>query len=211
MKNQTPTRLISAPHLGHDGVLEVDALWQDSDKLALLCHPNPLAGGNMLNKVVATMYRFARDHKMSVVRFNYRGVGKSSGRIQYGVGEFVDTLCVLSWALQQTQAQKLWLGGFSFGGFIACRLADVLLTTRRFDVVLDKLTLIAPSVEKNNPTTLVLDKQRTRLIYANDDEFVSPDSMANFARQFDIHKVVVPQAGHFFHGKLSQLYQLLEV
>lgn len=198
MKGKKITQLVPASHLGNGGVLEIDALWQDSDKLALLCHPNPLAGGNMLNKVVTTMYRFARDRGMNVLRFNYRGVGQSSGAIEYGEGEFIDTMHILEWALQQTQAQKLWLGGFSFGGFIACRLADMLLTTQRSDVILDKLTLIAPSVEKNNPTGLVLDKQRTKLIYADNDEFVSPNSMANFAHQFDIHNVIVPQAGHFF-------------
>src|SRR5699024_12155295 len=71
-------QLIPAPA----GVLEVDALWQqdnpndpNTDTVALLCHPNPLFDGTMNNKVVTTMYRFARDSGMHVVRFNFRGVG----------------------------------------------------------------------------------------------------------------------------------------
>ena len=211
MKNLIATELIDAPHIHTGAVLEVHALWQNSDTTALLCHPNPKAGGDMTNKVITTMYRFCRDNGMNVVRFNYRGVGRSSGKIQYGEGEFLDTLCVLSWAVHHSQTTKLWLGGFSFGGFIACRVADKLLTDNQFGIDLQRLALIAPSVEKNSPAGLLLDGSRTQLIYGDKDEFVSPKSMANFAKQFHLDSNIIPDATHFFHGKLTQLKDILQV
>lgn len=209
MKKQE-TQLILAPHLGQNGVLEVDTLWQNSDYLALLCHPNPIAGGNMMNKVISTMYRFTRDKKMNVVRFNYRGVGRSSGNMEYGESEFIDTLHVLSWAIKQTNAKKLWLGGFSFGGYIACQLTNKLLTNNDINISLDKLILIAPSIEKNNTEGLILNKNNTKLIYGNNDELVNPKSLEKFAKKFEIKDtIIIPEAGHFFHGKLSILYESL--
>ncbi len=211
-----PTQLIPAPHIMTGGVLEVDATFTDSDTLALLLHPNPKHGGNMMSKVITTMHRHYREQGMNVVRFNYRGVGHSSGEIEYGQGEFLDALCVLSWALSQTSARQLCLGGFSFGGFLACQVADVVLTGQAPngfnlpDVKLVKTVLVAPSIEKNDPTGLVLDPKVTTVIYGNKDEFVKPSSMYDFSTKFELSYQVVPNATHFFHGQLGELKQTLQ-
>lgn len=210
MKNPNTT-LIPATHLGEQGVLEVDAIWQ-SDVLAIICHPNPKAGGDMNNKVITTTYRVCREQGVSVVRFNYRGVGRSSGVIEYGDGEFFDTLAVLDWAVKQANQRqiypkKLWLFGFSFGGFVACRVADYL--TKNSIITLDKLVLISPSIQWNNPAGLVLDSANTHVIYGDADEWVSPESMAKFADDFGLPKTVMTGAGHFFSGRLSELGQIL--
>lgn len=192
-----------------DGVLEVDTHWASGDTLALILHPNPKAGGDMNNKVITTLFRFCRENDMNVVRFNYRGVGKSSGQIEYGDGEFADSLCVLEWALAQTAVKKIWLAGFSFGGFVACRVADRILSDYP-DLTIQKLTLIAPSVEKNNPAGLTLPKT-TLMIYGDQDEFVNPNVMADFADDFGINTKVMNGAGHFFHGRLGELKALLQI
>ncbi|STZ55624.1 Alpha/beta hydrolase family [Moraxella lacunata] len=207
MKNLKPTTLIPAPHMGDNALLEVDAHWANSDVLAVILHPNPKAGGTMNNKVVTTLYRFCKENGMDTVRFNYRGVGLSSGEIEYGNGEYLDSLCVLDWALQQTNAKTLCLAGFSFGGFIACRVADKVLAD--YDVNLQKLTLIAPSIEKNDPTGLTLPTD-TLMIYGDQDEFVRPSSMADFADEFGIRSKVMTGASHFFHGRLGELKELIE-
>lgn len=209
MRTLKPTTLIAARHMGETAVLEVDANMNEGDVLALILHPNPKAGGDMNSKVVTTLYRFCRDHGMDVVRFNYRGVGKSSGQIEYGQGEYLDTLCVLEWALTQSRAKTLWLAGFSFGGFIACRVADYLLCHRP-EIRLQKLTLIAPSIEKNNPSGLILPKD-TLMIYGDQDEFVKPSSMADFAEEFHVRSKIMSDTGHFFHGRLGELKTMLEV
>lgn len=210
MKNPIKTQLIPAPHLGDGGVLEVEARWQ-SETLVLFCHPNPKAGGTMNNKVITTAYRQYHEMGMSVVRFNYRGVGASSGQIEYGDGEVMDTRHVLHWALTFAKNHKvtlkhLYLCGFSFGGFVACRVADYLYDNPLID--LQKLILIAPSVVYNDPTGLRL-PDHTLMIYGDHDEWVSPDGMADFAHQFNIKSHIISGAGHFFDGRLKELGALL--
>ncbi|MBI0425320.1 alpha/beta hydrolase [Psychrobacter sp. NG27] len=210
-------QLIPAPA----GVLEVDALWQqdnpndlNTDTVALLCHPNPLFDGTMNNKVVTTMYRFARDNGMHVVRFNFRGVGQSTGEHDYAEGEVVDAMTVLQWITEQTNARKLWLGGFSFGGYVTARVAEQVLEASHIwgvsDFEISKIALIAPSVEKNDSSDISLPVDKTFEIYGNADEVIEPDNMQAFADRLGIEVSVVDGAGHFFHGRLSELKGLLE-
>ena len=209
--------LIPAPA----GVLEVDALWQqdnpndpNTDTVALLCHPNPLFDGTMNNKVVTTMYRFARDNGMHVVRFNFRGVGQSTGEHDYADGEVVDAMTVLQWIAEQTNARKLWLGGFSFGGYVTARVAEQVLEASHIwgldDFDITKIALIAPSVEKNDSSNISLPADKTFEIYGNADEVIDPDNMQAFAERLGIAVSIVDGAGHFFHGRLSELKSLLE-
>lgn len=206
--------LIEAPN----GYLEVDAIWQSGERtsqdfLAILCHPNPLQGGTMNNKVVSTMYRFCRDAGMDVFRFNFRGVGRSTGCSEYAEGEFIDALSVLRYALANTKARKLWLGGFSFGGFIACRLADAIssdLDNEFYDLQLHDLVLIAPSVVKNDTSMLTWKAKNSCLIYGSSDEIVPPDALEKFGKDRQLPSVVMP-TGHFFHGKLVELKQILNM
>lgn len=210
-------QLIPAPA----GVLEVDALWQqnnpndpNTDTVALLCHPNPLFDGTMNNKVVTTMYRFARDSGMHVIRFNFRGVGQSTGEHDYAEGEVVDAMTVLQWIAEQTNARKLWLGGFSFGGYVTARVAEQVLEASHIwdvsDFEITKIALIAPSVEKNDSSDIRLPADKTFEIYGNADEVIDPKNMQAFAEQLGIAVSVVDGAGHFFHGRLSELKGLLE-
>ena len=208
--------LIPAPA----GVLEVDALWQqdnpndaNTDTVALLCHPNPLFEGTMNNKVVTTMYRFARDSGMHVVRFNFRGVGQSTGEHDYADGEVLDAMTVLQWLATQTNARKLWLGGFSFGGYITARVAEQILTSAHIwglsDFEIAKVALISPSIEKNASEGITLPIDKTFEIYGNADEVIEPTNMQAFAEGLGIEVSVIDGAGHFFHGRLSELKKLL--
>ena len=210
-------QLIRAPA----GVLEVDALWQqdnpkdaNTDTVALLCHPNPLFEGTMNNKVVTTMYRFARDSGMHVVRFNFRGVGQSTGEHDYADGEVVDAMTVLQWIAEQTNARKLWLGGFSFGGYVIARVAEQIMVSPHIwglsDFEIANVALIAPSVEKNATDDLSLPIEKTFEIYGNEDNVVAPASMQEFAERLGLPVSIVDGAGHFFHGRLSELKGLLE-
>lgn len=201
--------------------LEVDALWQQDNpkaegvnRVALLCHPNPLQDGTMMNKVVTTMYRFARDSGFHVVRFNYRGVGQSTGSYGDVVGEIDDALTVLQWIATQTDARKLWLGGFSFGGYVAMSLAQMIAEQGAFlgvdDFDITDLALIAPSIEKHPMDKIILPTDRTFMIYGEHDELVAPNALAKFGQDFGIKTDVVADTGHFFHGKLGELMGLLK-
>ena len=224
MIKNNPTQLIDAPA----GQLQVDALWHNDDpmdtaveRIALLCHPNPLGQGTMMNKIVTTMYRFARDfakeqpdEPMHVVRFNYRGVGQSTGSYGNMDGEIQDALTVLQWIANQTSARKLWLGGFSFGGYVAMSLAQMIDEQGAFlgigDFELTDLALIAPSIERHSLDNIALPTEKTFMVYGEHDELVSPSSLAKFAQAFGICADVVDDTGHFFHGKLGELTKLLK-
>lgn len=197
--------LLPAPHLGEEGVLEVAYLPQNSPTTAVLFHPNPMGGGAMTNKVVSTLYRYARDQGHDVIRYNSRGVGRSSGTITAGLTEFEDAVCVLKWAMAQG-TRRFWLGGFSFGGYMACLSADWLIKqSAEQDTAVDALCLIAPSIVRHNVHKLVLPAHRF-LVYGDSDELVSPVALAQFAQERSLpHRVLA--AGHFFHGKLGELKQ----
>lgn len=186
------------------GNLQVQPIWQDSDTLVVICHPHPLFGGTMDNKVVTTLARFWRRQGHSVLMFNFRGVGKSTGQHDDGVGEIEDLRCVLQWAVTQTQANHLILAGFSFGAYIAAAGADQFSAWQIERLTLQQLVLVAPAVENYPMDDLQLPVQ-TRVIIGDQDDVVSPQAMMAWAETRALDLVVLPDAGHFFHGHLNDL------
>ena len=186
------------------GSLQVRPIWQDSDTLVLICHPHPLFGGTMDNKVVTTLARFWRRQGHSVVMFNFRGVGNSTGRHDDGRGEIDDVHTVLEWVQSQCAATQLILAGFSFGAYIAAASADRFLSWRFARLQLQQLILVAPAVENYPMQDLQLPKQ-TRVIIGDQDEVVSPAAMKAWAQTYLLDLVVLPDASHFFHGRLNDL------
>ncbi len=195
---------------GNAGNLQVRLKLQpESDAVAVICHPHPLMGGTMDNKVVTTLARFFRDKGISVVQFNFRGVGESAGVHADGVGEIDDLFSVLDWIGSQTVARRLYLAGFSFGGYIAAAGCDRLSKDNPHQFELKKLFLLAPAVENYPMATLILPRDSFVMIGAL-DEVVAPQTMITWAneRQFDLE--IVPECSHFFHGHLPQIRLQLE-
>ena len=87
----------------------------DNQPLGLICHPHPLQGGSMTNKVVTTIARAWREQQVYPITFNYRGVGQSAGHYGNSKGEIEDACAVINWAQAQWSKRDLWLAGFSFG------------------------------------------------------------------------------------------------
>ena len=92
-------------------------------RIAVICHPHPLYGGTMTNKVVHMLAKACNELGVRALRFNYRGVGASAGKYDEGNGETDDAVAVVDWALSRWPGAELWLGGFSFGGGVAIRTA----------------------------------------------------------------------------------------
>ncbi len=90
--------------------------------LALICHPNPVQGGTMLNKVVSTLQRTARDAGLITLRFNYRGVGASAGTHDMATGEVDDAEAAATWLRAKHPDLPMTFFGFSFGGYVAASL-----------------------------------------------------------------------------------------
>jgi hypothetical protein len=91
--------------------------------IALILHPHPRAGGTMQDRVAVMMHKLFVDRGFSTLRFNFRGVGKSQGNFDNGVGELSDAASALDWLQAQNPAARLtWVGGYSFGSYIALQL-----------------------------------------------------------------------------------------
>src|SRR6188768_1844090 len=91
--------------------------------VAVVCHPHPLFGGTMQNKVVHTTARALQEAGAATVRFNFRGVGQSEGTHDQGVGEIDDAIAVVQWTRARFVCDELWLAGFSFGAAVALQAA----------------------------------------------------------------------------------------
>lgn len=200
---------------GNAGKIEVLANWKEqADCLAVVCHPHPLFGGTMDNKVVTTLTRFADAQGMHSLRFNFRGVGNSEGEHDNAIGEIEDVMAVLAWASTQTDIKNLWLAGFSFGGYVMAKVAERLISDAQFATWhIQKLTLVAPAVSRDyyDVTHLKLPTNKTHVIYGSADEVVDPQAIAKFATNYGLQTSVLDDAGHFFHRRLVDLRQVLTV
>jgi uncharacterized protein len=168
--------------------------------LAVICHPNPLQGGTMDNKVVTTIARALVQRGWRVVRFDYRGVRESAGTWDEGRGEVDDALAVI--AAHRVAGEPLVLGGFSFGGYVAASAAARLPDAQKAQ----RMLLVAPSTVKHDAPPVIED---TLLIHGEADDVVPLSASMDWARPQALPVVVVPGAGHFFHGQLMLLKSLV--
>jgi alpha/beta superfamily hydrolase len=168
--------------------------------VAVLCHPHPLHGGTMDNKVVQTMARALVALGYVSVRFNFRGIAGSQGAWDEGRGEIDDALAV---AHAFRQADKpLVVGGFSFGGYVASQVAARLAPSAPAERVL----LIAPAVVNFDTAAVPAD---TLVVHGEADDVVPLQAVFDWARPQALPITVLPGAGHFFHGQLPVLKQII--
>lgn len=174
----------------------------------ICCHPHPQAGGTMENKVVQTFVRAGLMLGWRVLRFNYRGVssplGTSAGSWGEGRGELADTLALIA---AQRPAQGPWaLAGFSFGGWMAVE-AVLGLPESAWPA---RLALVGPSTARQPvPALPEALRARTLVVHGEADEVVPLAATLDWARPQQIPVTVMPGVGHFFHGQLTGLKQLL--
>ena len=164
--------------------------------LALIGHPHPLFGGTMENKVVQTLARALLQLGWATVRFNFRGVGKSAGAWDEGRGEVDDALAVIE--RHRIAGQPLLLAGFSFGAYVAAEAASRLPEAQRPL----RLVLVGPSTQKQCIPAVPAD---TVVIHGESDEVVPLSATLDWARPQSLPVIVLPGVGHFFHGQLGWL------
>lgn len=179
---------------------------QDAKGIALVCHPNPTQGGTMLNKVVSTLQRTARDQGLATLRFNYRGTGKSAGNHDMDSGEVDDAQAALDWLQQQHPELPVYLFGFSFGGFVAASLSGRLELLGQPAV---QICLVAPAVQRIELPHWVSTQGQLTVIQPEDDEVIDPQLVYHWSAQLQRpHQLCkIADSGHFFHGKLLELKQ----
>ncbi len=170
---------------------------------ALIAHPHPLHGGTMTNKVVQTLARAFVQQGWLAVRWNFRGVGRSTGVYDEGRGELDDLLAVV-----QAQAPEgpLSLAGFSFGAFVTTHAVARLAPQR--DV--QRIVLVGTATSRFAAVPIAPDLHaRTLVIHGEQDDTVPLGSVMDWARPQVLPVTVVPAGGHFFHGQLPLLKDLV--
>jgi len=166
---------------------------------AIVCHPHPLYGGTMENKVVTSIARALRDAGMPTVRFNFRGVGGSAGAYDDGNGETDDAVAVAHWCARRWPLGEPTVAGFSFGAYVGWRLSQ----QRRCK----RLITVAPPVQRFDFTHADAPECPWLVIQGDADEVVDPQGVFSWVGTFDPQPrmIVMPGVGHFFHGRLLEL------
>jgi hypothetical protein len=171
---------------------------------AVVCHPHPLHGGTMTNKVAHTLARSFLGVGFASLRFNFRGVGDSEGRFDNGDGEVDDVLAAVDWLRGEVPDLPLWLAGFSFGAAMAVRAA--------VEVGPAGLVSIAPAVSRFAGN---LDRQPDcpwLILQGDQDELVDVDDTIAWVNELEPgpELEIFPDTEHFFHGKLVLLRNAVE-
>ena len=200
MSQQTERLQVAGPAGALQCAIDPPAAGVPPRGLAVLCHPHPLHGGTMDNKVVITLARAFVQLGWRSARFNFRGIGTSAGAWDEGRGEVDDALAVIS-ALREP-GQALLLAGFSFGAYVAAQAAARLPEGERAE----RLALVAPAAS-NFPLAPV--PADTLVIHGEADDVVPLAAVLDWARPLALPITVVPGAGHFFHGQLTLLKQIV--
>lgn len=165
----------------------------------VVCHPHPLHGGTLDNKVVYTIARAFQDFGVPTIRFNFRGVGASQGAFADGIGETEDALTMIAYGRERWPGAALWLGGFSFGGAVAIRAASsanpICLVT------------VAPAISRVDLTSIATPRCPWLIVQGDADDLVSAPEVIAWCQKLAHHPelTVLSGVGHFFHGKLHEL------
>jgi len=186
-----------------EGILqERDA--RDHAWFAIVCHPHPQHGGTLHNKVVHKVAAELHELGGAVLRFNFRGVGHSAGSFDHGVGELEDARAALGWMEDRYPAARQWLAGFSFGSWVAARLAGAA-------PAIERVILVAPPVGTADFSVLRTTDVPKLIIQGTADD-ICP--LAALSREFldwapPKTLIRVPGASHFFHRQLTDLAEAL--
>jgi alpha/beta superfamily hydrolase len=197
------TRLVPVTIEGPAGPLEgllQERAGESPAHVALVLHPHPLYGGTLNNKVVHRVASTLHGLGATVLRINFRGVGKSAGRHDQGAGELEDARAALAWLVRRTPSARRWLAGFSFGSWIAARLAAQ-------EAGIERLILIAPPVLSSSFDVLHSLASPKLVVQGSADDMCPLDALEKEWPGWAEPKqlVVIPGATHFFDRQLGEL------
>lgn len=165
----------------------------------VVCHPHPLHGGTLDNKVVYTLARAFQQLGAPALRFNFRGVGASAGGYGEGRGELEDARAVIAYGRERFAGAPLWLGGFSFGAAVAALAAG--------EARPERVVLVAPGISSVDVRRAAPPACPWLIVQGDADEVVPGESVLAWARSLSPQPAiaVLAGAGHFFHGRLNEL------
>lgn len=176
---------------------------QDPAAVAVICHPHPLGGGTLHNKVVFRAARGLEQANVATLRFNFRGVGTSAGVHDEGEGEQQDVMAAVDWAVRHHPGKKLFVGGFSFGAWVASRVAcDLSYVTAMF--------LIGTPVNKYDFGHLRSCEKPMLILHGTQDEYGDVAKVEKLGQQIrNAESVIVTGADHFFTKQLDAVEETM--
>ncbi len=207
-----PPRTETISFDGLAGLIDCALDWPEGEPTgwALVLHPNPAQGGTRDNKVVTTIARACVQQGLVALRPNFRGIGSSGGVFDHGKGELLDMAALVEqFRVRYPEVASLpWvLGGFSFGTSIAVQLYA---KWERLEKNLPNIVVLAGSAAMRFRHSEVKAPEDALVIHGEVDEVVPLSEVMDWARPLGMPIVVIPEAGHFFHGKLLILRQLVQ-
>jgi hypothetical protein len=179
----------------------------DAPYACVVCHPHPLFGGTMHNKVVFHAMKALNAFGFPVLRFNFRGTGSSAGEHDYGSGEIADTRVALDYLAERFSAPIIF-AGFSFGAAIGLRAA---VPHPRVKALIS-LGIPVNADGREYSYALLRESQQPKLLLSGGkDEFAPPAQLEQiFANAAEPKRlIVIPEADHFFTGHVEEMRSAL--
>ena len=178
---------------------------QKGAPVVLVLHPHPVYGGTMNNKIVYRMYHMFAQNGFSVLRFNFRGVGKSQGKYDEGVGELTDAATALDWLqLQNPDASTCWISGFSFGAWIALQLL-----MRRPEI--EGFVAVSPPANLYDFSFLAPCPAAGLITQGDKDDVVNEDAVSKLATKLgaQLEYKLITGADHYYRGVEDELSTIM--
>jgi len=173
---------------------------------AVLCHAHPLHGGVMHFKVLFRAAKVLQAHGVAVLRFNFRGVGRSEGVHDRGRGEQADTAAAVDEMARRFPGLPIVLGGFSFGSVMAVRVGCREPRARAL------LVMGFPAASVEDTTFLAPCRQPRLFVQGDGDTFGNAERIRGIVASLPEPKTlaVIPDSDHFFNGRLDELQAAVE-
>jgi hypothetical protein len=176
---------------------------QDPAGIAVVCHPHPLGGGTLHNKVVFRAARGLESANVATLRFNFRGAGLSGGKHDEGEGEQDDVTAAIEWAKKKHPGIKLFVGGFSFGAWVSSRVA---YETPEVDAIF----LIGTPVNKYDFGHLRHCERPMLFVHGTQDEHGDVGKLETLVQSIrNAETVIITGADHFFTKQLEMLEEAI--
>jgi alpha/beta superfamily hydrolase len=170
---------------------------QDPAGVAVVCHPLTTGGGTLHNKVVFRAARGLENANVATLRFNFRGAGASGGKFEGGEGEQQDVAAAIEWVKRKHPGKKLFVGGFSFGSWVASRVACELPE-------IDAVFLIGTPVNKYDFSYLRHCEKPMLILHGTADEHGDVNKLEKLVPHIrNAETVIITGADHFFTKQLE--------
>lgn len=187
-----------------NGLLTGEGLWCQAvgDAGVVICHPHPLMGGSMYNNVVETIRDVFLSGGYSTLRFNFRGVGESTGIYDEGRGEKQDILSACEFMKSQG-VNKITLAGYSFGAWVCCRLL------KGKPALIGSTILISPPQKYFDFDWVGLEDAVEFMVCGDRDAFCDVDDLRKNAEHIHSELMILPATDHFYAGQEAHLAEYL--